>query len=139
MAVLKLYAENRGDDTFISMDNPLTYMCVLDSVSEEETTRIWELMTETAPNIDYLWWEKERVGILIHTDTDPDYDALKEIEINEIHCSYVSMKDAKYEESVDTTEPKGVLSSRVSIYTTKDNGVLVSALSDIFHAPFRQL
>lgn len=131
-----------GDDPpYISPDCSLTYMVVLDSVSKEETERIVDIMEdrlldefEDYPIFHYLWWGKQKVGIIFSADDKAvkQNDAIKKSEEELIHCPYVSMTGVSFKDGPDKN---GV--SRVSVYTNDKNAVLVSTSSTIFECYFK--
>lgn len=124
--------------TCITCDSELTYLLVLDSVSNEETERIVTELRELIPDADYLWWENQKVGIILLADVFPDYDELAVCEANNIHCQYLSISGKSFLQP--TTPPSLGTASRVNVTTKdEDNSIYVSTSEVIFRGKFRQL
>lgn len=130
--MLKLVATNAGEATCITTETELTYLVVLDSISKEETERIFDMMEEVCPNLNWIWWETQKVGIIFLVDDTPNKSEIEKIEQKEIYCPYIStlQKDALTEANAG--------SSRVSVYTEDKNVVCVSTSSTIFRGPLKK-
>ena len=126
---LRVFTRRNGDgSTYVTTSNKLSYMVVLDSVSLEETERICQEMENICPDMNYLWWERQKVGIIFAVDKPIDCDALKECEQREIHCSYVTVTKEFFEGET----PEKTAASRVSVYTDEEKAVRVDTTSNIF-------
>ena len=125
-----------GGVTCITCENELTYLVVLDSISNEETERITDEFMELIPNVNYLWWENQKIGIIFLTEQFPDYDELAVCEANNIHCQYLSMTGKTF---LTHTPPSLGTASRVNVTTTDENNILVATSEPIFRGKFRQL
>ncbi|WP_304411291.1 hypothetical protein [Bacteroides acidifaciens] len=125
-----------GGVTCITCEDELTYLVVLDSISNEETERITDEFRELIPNVNYLWWENQKIGIIFLTEQFPDYDELAVCEVNNIHCQYLSMTGKTF---LTPTPPSLGTASRVNVTTTDENNILVATSEPIFRGKFRQL
>lgn len=129
---LKLIATNVGEATCITTENELTYLVVLDSVSKEETERIFDRMEELCPDLNWIWWETQKVGIMFLVGEAPNKNEIEKIEQEEIHCPYISTLQK------DVLNETNAGSSRVSVYTEDKNVVCVSTSSTIFRGPLKK-
>lgn len=97
--MLHIHTNNNASTTEVFVRNRLYYLLILDSVSKEETHRLWEEFDNTLESaygeddkreviktaIHYLWWEKSMVGaIFITSDIFPLLEEESPTPINEL-------------------------------------------------------
>lgn len=159
-----LYLEKKktGDTVRIKIKNRLFYVLVLDGLSVEESWRLWkELYNYIEPVLQhgdteyehhgkfvhYMWWARQKVGIIILTgdvldrleetgvDTEEIIKVIDAFEQAEVHIPFCSMNATNFTSS-DIAERN--VASRVNINTNDETGeVSVSTFSEIFYSAFR--
>lgn len=134
MGDVKLLTTNNSGKTFVRIEGELTYVLVMESISQEETERIWDEMTDMA-ELHYLWWEDRKIGIIFQTESEPNYDKLEKYVKKDVHCPYLVVSQyIDPTEKTDAPVPVPVLDGlRTSVYFTKDKNLLISSnSSDMF-------
>lgn len=140
MGGIKLLTTSSEEYTSIRTTNDLTYVMVMESVSNEETKRIWDAMTDISGGLNYLWWSKRKIGIIFQVDTEPDYDALQEYVQKDVHCPYVVLSHFDNTGEDEDLTPVSVREQlRTGVYVTKEKNVIVGVSSSlIFSGPFEK-
>lgn len=97
--MLHIHTNNTTSTTEVFVRNRLCYLLILDSVSQEETHRLWKEFDKTLElvceeetkreivktSIHYLWWEKSMVGaIFLTSDIFPLLEGENPIPLKEL-------------------------------------------------------
>ena len=148
------------DTVKIKIKNRLFYVLVLDGLSLEESTRLWQQMdiyVDDCLNISkdsicnfihYLWWERQKVAILFITgdamdtlkqsgiDVNVLRGVLDDFEEEQIRIPFCSLTATDFNTSLKDAVIN--TASRVNIYTNDNTGEFsITTSEEIFQGAFR--